>query len=62
MTAEGFIHSIITWVLGADSKEECVKRFEAVINNPKLAFFVKDYSYREMISREILKEVEKNNG
>ena len=57
MTAESFIHSIITWVLGADSKEECVKRFEAVINNPKLASFITDYSYREMVCREIFKEV-----
>lgn len=54
MTAETFIHDIVNWVLSADTKEECVTRFEEILNNPKLEQFIKDYSYRDLICRELL--------
>lgn len=54
MTSEIFIHNIVLWVLSAETKEECVKRFEAVINNPKLCAFIKDYQNRRLICDEII--------
>ena len=60
MTAETFIYDIVNWVLSADTKGECLTRFEKVLNNPKLERFIKDYSYRELICRELLKQVGKN--
>jgi hypothetical protein len=62
MTAETFIHDIVNWVLSADTKGECLTRFEEILNNPKLVQFIKDYRYRELICRELFREVEKNNG
>ena len=64
MTAETFIHQVVTWVLDADSKEECVKRFEAVMTNPKLVAFIKEYRARQLIFEEIMaraKERENEN-
>lgn len=54
MTSETLISNIVLWVLSADTKEECVKRFEAVINNPKLSAFIKDYQNRRIICDEII--------
>lgn len=54
MTSETFIHNIVLWVLSADTKEECVKRFEAIINDPKLSAFIKDYQNRRLICDEII--------
>ncbi len=54
MTAETFAHDIVNWVLSAETKEECVSRFERVINNPKLRSFLTDRYYRELICKTIL--------
>ena len=54
MTVEDLVHDIVTYVLSADTNKECAKRFTAVINNPKLGAFLKDYSNRKYITDEII--------
>lgn len=59
MTVEAIVHDIVTYVLGAETNAECVKRFKAIINNPKLGAFLKDYSNRKYITDEIIARYKK---
>lgn len=59
MTAEAFVKDIVNWVLSADTKGECLMRFEEILNNPKLLRFIQDYSYRDLICRELIERYEK---
>lgn len=54
MTAETLVYDIVNWVLCAETKEECVSRFEQVINNPPLRRFLAERYYRELICKTIL--------